>query len=68
MEEIGNHLNEGEDGRKYQTKKNITLADRNCPFVVSEENEDEMVIRTPYGKCGAVIHQTGFLHISFIFK
>ena len=49
-----------EDERKHlHQMKNITLTDHNCRFVVSKENVNEMVLQTPYGKCGALVHQTG---------
>lgn len=42
---------------------NITLSDTQCHFVVSKDNQNEMVLQTEYGKCGAVVHQTGIYNV-----
>ena len=45
-----------ENNLRHNTK-NITLSDTSCQFSVL--NRQEMVLETEYGKCGAMVHQTG---------
>ncbi|XP_066915334.1 uncharacterized protein [Clytia hemisphaerica] len=40
-----------------QHTKNITLSDTSCQFSVL--NQQEMILETEYGRCGAIVHQTG---------
>ena len=58
------NLVEGVIKKHRNVEKNITLSDTECRFVASKENEDEMVLETQYGKCGAIVHQTGKISLS----
>ena len=49
--------------KNNNNNNNITLTDHKCRFVVSKENVNEMVLQTPYGKCGALVHQTGLFSL-----